>query len=62
MNKSKILKIIDSLTSNAIFSISLTSKELFHTNFWAWLLQKYPQIFTPVFCRIAQKAMWDFKC
>lgn len=32
-----------------MFSMSLTSKELFHTNFLAWMLRKYPQIFTPVF-------------
>lgn len=49
MNKNKILKIIDELSNNAMFAISLTSKELFHTNLWAWMLRKYPNIFTPVF-------------
>ncbi len=49
MNKSVILDILDNLEKNAMFSMSLTSKELFHTNFWAWMLRKYPQIFTPVF-------------
>lgn len=49
MNKDKILKNIDSLSNNAMFNISLTSKELFHTNFWTWLLRKYPNIFACAF-------------
>ena len=49
MNKHKILKVINDLSNNAMFAISLTSKELFHTNLWAWMLRKYPQVFTPVF-------------
>ena len=32
-----------------MFAMSLTSKELFHSNRWAWMLRKYPQVFTPVF-------------
>lgn len=49
MNKNAILKNIEELSNNAMFSLSLTSRELFHTNFWAWLLRKYPNIFTYVF-------------
>ena len=49
MNKNKILKIIDELSNNAMFAMSLTSKELFHSNIWAWMLRKYPKVFTPVF-------------
>lgn len=49
MNKNKILKIIDELSNNAMFAMSLTSKELFHSNIWAWILRKYPKVFTPVF-------------
>lgn len=49
MDKFSILDILNRLTNNAMFNISLTSRELFHTNFWAWMLRKYPQIFTPVF-------------
>ena len=49
MNKEKLLKIINNLSNNAMFAISLTSRELFHSNFWAWILRKYPQIFTKVF-------------
>lgn len=49
MNKNEILKIINDLSNNAMFAMSLTSRELFHTNFWAWMLRKYPQVFIPVF-------------
>lgn len=49
MNKNAILKNIEDLSSNAMFAMSQTSKELFHSNFWAWMLRKYPQIFTKVF-------------
>ena len=49
MNKNKILKIIDELSNNAMFAMSLTSKELFYSNIWAWMLRKYPKIFTPIF-------------
>jgi len=49
LDKSAVLGTLDRLANNAMFAVSMTSKELFHTNFWAWLLRKYPQIFTPVF-------------
>lgn len=49
MNKNKILKTIKELSNNAMFAMSLTSKELFHSNIWAWMLRKYPNIFAPVF-------------
>ena len=49
MNKHKILKAINDLSNNAMFAMSLTSKEMFHSNLWAWMLRKYPQVFTPVF-------------
>ena len=49
MNKNKILKTINELSNNAMFAMSLTSKELFHSNIWSWMLRKYPNIFAPVF-------------
>lgn len=49
MNKNEILKTINKLSNNAMFNVSLTSRELFHTNFWTWMLRKYPKVFTPVF-------------
>ena len=33
MNKDKILKTIEKLSENTMFNLSLTSKELFHSNF-----------------------------
>ena len=30
-------KQVEELKNNPIFSMSLSSKELFHSNFWAWL-------------------------
>ncbi len=49
MYKDKILEIIEKLSDNAMFSMSLTSRELFHSNVWAWMIRKYPKIFTSVF-------------
>lgn len=49
MNKSAILKNVDDLSKNPIFMMSLTARELFHSNFWAWMLRKYPHIFTKAF-------------
>lgn len=44
-----IIEVLNELNKNAIFRLSLTSKELFHSNFWAWMIEKYPQKFTAVF-------------
>lgn len=49
MNKNAILKNLDDMSKNPMFILSLTSRELFHTNFWAWILRKYPLIFTKAF-------------
>ena len=49
MNKDKILKTIEKLSENTMFNLSLTSKELFHSNFWSWLIRKYPNTFPPIF-------------
>ncbi len=41
---------IDKLKSNPVFNMSLHSKELFHSNFWAWLFEhnvEYAKIFFP---------------
>ncbi|MEI8389578.1 MAG: PD-(D/E)XK nuclease family protein [bacterium] len=34
--------ILNQLKENPIFRMSLCSKELFHSNFWAWMLEQYP--------------------
>ncbi len=49
MNKDKILNNINALSQNTMFNLSLTSKELFHSNFWAWIIRKYPNIFACAF-------------
>lgn len=49
MNKPAILKNLDDLSKNSMFMLSLTSKELFHSNFWAWILRQYPKIFIKAF-------------
>lgn len=43
--------LISELKLNTMFRLSLGAKELFHTNYWALLLSKYPAIMTPVFCK-----------
>ena len=35
--KNNIIETLDNLQKNAIFRLSLTSKELFHSNFLAWI-------------------------
>jgi len=40
---------LNNLSKNMMFRLSLTSKELFHSNFWAWLLEEYPSAVN-VFC------------
>ena len=45
-----INKIIQELRNSPLFVMSLSSKELFHSNFWAWLFERdtrYIQIFFP---------------
>ncbi len=49
MDKDKISDTIKGLSENAMFAMSLTSRELFHSNVWAWMIRKYPKIFASVF-------------
>lgn len=49
MDNKKLKTIIKDLSNNVMFSLSLTSKELFHSNLWAWLGRKYPKMFTEIF-------------
>lgn len=41
--QNEIIEIIDKLSKNAMFRLSLCSKELFHSNFWAWLIEQNPK-------------------
>ena len=43
--------IIEYLKSSPIFNLSLTSKELFHSNFIAWLAREYPNIIGNIFAK-----------
>lgn len=49
MDNKKLKNIIEDLSNNVMFSLSLSSKELFHSNLWAWLGRKYPKMFTEIF-------------
>lgn len=46
---SKLAEFHDVLTQSPIFQMSLSSKELFHSNFIAWLAEKYPDEMSKVF-------------
>src|SRR6202021_318629 len=37
------------LRNSPLFNLSLASKELFHSNFLAWLLEQYPNQVGPLF-------------
>src|SRR5690606_11692082 len=43
LNKDDSYTLIESLQSSALFRLSLSSKELFHSNFLAWLFEMYPK-------------------
>lgn len=41
--ENKINKIIKELNDNALYKISMSSIELFHSNFWDWMFSKYKE-------------------
>jgi hypothetical protein len=49
MSSEKLEQIIKDLKSLPLFHFSLSSKELFHSNFIAWICQHYPRILSKVF-------------
>ena len=69
-------QIVEKLNSNPVFAMSLHSKELFHSNFWAWLFGhnvEYAKIFfhhkskilsyhTCFLCTQQQKHFLRFHC
>ena len=59
MAKFKIEKIKDELKKSPIFNFSLGSKELFHSNFIAWLANKYPQETGKLFSRFLKDKSGD---
>lgn len=50
---------IDELSSSPLFNLSLSSKELFHSNFLAWLAQHYPDFFVEICKDLGCKADWS---
>lgn len=50
---------IDELSSSPLFNLSLSSKELFHSNFLAWLAQHYPDFFVEICKELGCKADWS---
>jgi hypothetical protein len=48
-NRSQLDTIIQGLKESPLFQLSLSSKELFHSNFLAWLFERYPQIPSRIF-------------
>lgn len=47
------------LSSSPLFNLSLSSKELFHSNFLAWLAQQYPDFFVEICKELGCKADWS---
>ncbi len=47
--KGNLSELINDLSKNVMFRLSLGSKELFHSNFWAWLLNEYGNKATKIF-------------
>jgi hypothetical protein len=45
---------VHSLRASPLFNLSLASKELFHSNFLAWLCEKYPNLAGPLFARFTK--------
>ena len=50
--RSEFDRLIADLKDNPIYTMSLASKELFHSNFIAWLIEKYPDHFEKKMKRI----------
>lgn len=48
------LENIMSIEKLPIFRMSLSSKELFHSNFIAWVMEEYPEIMGKFFCEILE--------
>jgi len=59
LNKNIIDEVINSLKESPIFNISLTSKELFHSNFLAWLCEQFPEEMGTVFSQFINRKDGD---
>lgn len=59
MDAKEIEKIKEGLKKSPIFNFSLGSKELFHSNFIAWLAEKYPKNTGKLFSQFLKKQNGD---
>ena len=50
--KQEIIESADSLKSSPLYNLSMANKELFHSNFLAWLGTRYPHVFKDVFSEL----------
>jgi hypothetical protein len=55
----EITNIIDTLKKSPLFNLSLTSRELFHSNFLAWLAETYPREVGQVFSSLIAKGIYN---
>ncbi len=64
MEKLKLLeeysKISNELKENMLYNLSKSSKELFHSDFICWLINKYPTALRRMFERVLDKELKDF--
>lgn len=59
----KIMKeeIKEKLLSSPLFNLSLSSKELFHSNFLSWIGERYPDLFIAIFEELGCSVKWKSK-
>ena len=51
--------VIDSLLKSPLFNLSLSSKELFHSNFIYWIGKNYPEELGEFFAKFCKKIPTD---
>lgn len=50
--------ILANILNSPLFNLSLTNKELFHSNFIAWFGKFYPGLFVKLICHLLQENKW----
>lgn len=61
VDENELKKSIELLKKSPIFAMSLSSKELFHSNFWAWLISQdedFIKLFFPSFKKKNENPLW----
>ena len=48
---------LEQLKKNPVFQLSLSAKELFHSNFLYWIASSYPKLFNRVMKKLEQMQM-----